>query len=747
MMIMRPLSWVVGVTRTETAPRLARGVVVVVIAALLSVHLLRAFGQISTHPTAGVTTAIACLGIFVVAARHLSANDRRRQVWRLAVLLVLAYVGVISCGASVGLLCVPVAALLLDRRWSLLALVLASAVGIEAARSGSARDTTDMALSVAVGGVMLYAVTMLALFANRVLSARLARTASAVTDERLRIAGELGAELDAGVAEIRAVAATGSSDAPDAVITTARRTLTETRAVAGELRSLSLAPEAASASALLEAAGIAVDLRLGHSEPLGPAGTVLAVVLREAVTAVVRLGDARRCEITTAEDGSRVTLLVSSDGVRAAATGADAFAELTERVGQAGGRLTAGLRADGRFAVEATVAATARADPPSDGPELRTALGLYAFLLASFCVRTLLFVPVALLAPAIACVIVLCALQVRFSIQDKTRYARPALLVSAAIAFIPLPWFGRNWIGAVGIVAGSVLIAAPLAIAIPLVGVALVISGVLGAAGPADAINALITCLVVYGVLRLVRLVREIDNANAELARAAVLAERLRAARDLHDLLGHGLTAILLKAELARRVSASDPARCRAELQDIERIAVRAQDELRTVSVASGELSFADELASAEAVLSGAGVAVEVDGVAPPLELESTLSVVLREAVTNVLRHSSARHVRIAVTVAGGITRLDVENDGVTGRVSDPGSGIGGLAIRLSEAGGRLSAGPDDGWYLVRAQIPSGDPAAPPAVSPEHRAGSLQVAATASPLPARSAPHRSGSAR
>ncbi len=196
------------------------------------------------------------------------------------------------------------------------------------------------------------------------------------------------------------------------------------------------------------------------------------------------------------------------------------------------------------------------------------------------------------------------------------------------------------------------------------------------------------------------------QRATAGLARAAAVTERLRAARDLHDLLGHGLAAVLLKAELARRLADSDAPRCRAELADIVRLAERGRAELGALADDGPRLSLSAELASAAAVLEAASIAVEVEDGPVPAAAGAVLSVVLREAVTNVLRHSRARHARIALAVADGSARLEVENDGVPDGVTAPGSGIGGLSVRLAEAGGTLAAGPDDGWYLLRAELP-----------------------------------------
>ncbi|QKW20394.1 two-component sensor histidine kinase [Kitasatospora sp. NA04385] len=692
-----------------------RRLAVAVAVALVLAHLLRGIGRIPQEPAAGAAVVAACLVLVGLQSRHTrdAPGPAERAGWAAPVELGVGFLAVGPLGASIGLLCLPAASLLLERRRLLPVLLVAGAVLVEAGRAAEVREAVDLLLTVALGGAMLYTVTALALLAGRARGARLELAASAVTDERLRIASALGRGLDAGMAGIGAAAERRDPAELDGLIGVARRTLTAVRAAAAELRSLSLAPEAASARALLGSAGIAADLRIGHREPLGPAGTVLATVLREAVTAVVRVGDARRCEVSTDERAGRVVLRVVSDGVPTAALGADLLDGLAERVRAVGGRLTAGLEPDGRFAVEASVAATP-APPAADPPELRTALGLYWFLLGVFCVKALMFVPGPRLVLGAGCAALFCAFQVRFSIRDATRHARAALLASAVLALLPLPWLGRNWIGAAGILAGSLLVALPLRAGAALAGAVLVAAGVIGGGavggGPAPVllttVSALVTCVVVYAVLRLVRLVRELQRAAAGLARAAVVTERLRAARDLHDLLGHGLAAILLKAELARRLADADPVRCRAELADIARLAERGRAELGAVADDGPRLSFTAELASAAAVLEAAGITVELEDGPVPDAAGAVLGVVLREAVTNVLRHSRARHARIAVSAGGGAVRLEVENDGVGADVTAPGSGIGGLTVRLAGAGGTLAAGPDDGWYLLRAEVP-----------------------------------------
>jgi signal transduction histidine kinase len=698
-----------GITGSDGAPRLARGLVFAVAAALVSVHFVKASGQVATDPAAGLTIIVACLAILGL--------ELRPATWpRVFAQLACGLVAAVPAGASVGMLAVPVGALFLQGLWPLVLPVLGTAAWVQAVRTDSVRDTVDSCVMILLGGMVLYAVTTLAALAARVHGTRLTLAAATVTTERLRIASGLDAELTSGLTRIRELAAKQDPDVLDRLLLDARATLAATRAAAADLRSLSLAPEAASARALLQAAGIGAEVVTGHAEPLGPAGTVLATVLREAVTAVVRVGDARHCQISTGEAGGQVTLRVVSDGVRSEALGADVLDGLAARVRASGGRLAAGLEADGRFAVEASVPATPSAAEPVDAPELRRAGVLYYVLLAAFCVRTLLYVPAALIAPALVVLAVLCALQVVYSVWDSKRHGEVALVLFAVLTFAPMHAFGKNWIAALGLLTGSLLVALPVRLAAPVVAAALGVGGALASADGTDAVlammNALVTCLVVYGMLRLARLVRELQQANDGLARAAVVGERLRAARDLHDLLGHGLAAILLKAELARRLRASDPERCLAEIRDVERLAAQGERELRALTGEGDprELSFGDEVASAAAVLGAAEVAVELEGdeLALSAGVGAVLGVVLREAVTNVLRHSAARNVRIAVSVRDAAVRLDVENDGVgAAEAGSPGSGIGGLTLRLAEHGGTLTAGPDDGWYLLRAELPA----------------------------------------
>lgn len=217
------------------------------------------------------------------------------------------------------------------------------------------------------------------------------------------------------------------------------------------------------------------------------------------------------------------------------------------------------------------------------------------------------------------------------------------------------------------------------------------------------------TALAVGGFSKLLRTARELLAAREELAQLAVTAERARFARDLHDILGHSLTVITVKAELARRLVARDPGRAETEMAEIERLGRAALQDMRATVAGYRQVSLPAELASARGVLEAAGIRADlpraVDAV--PGELHELFGWVVREGVTNVVRHSAAR----TCTVRAWATGIEVDDDGRP----EPGghrggSGLTGLAERVANAGGRLVAGPrPDHGFRLRVDVP--DPA------------------------------------
>ncbi|MBW8484885.1 sensor histidine kinase [Actinomadura parmotrematis] len=207
--------------------------------------------------------------------------------------------------------------------------------------------------------------------------------------------------------------------------------------------------------------------------------------------------------------------------------------------------------------------------------------------------------------------------------------------------------------------------------------------------------------------------VQELSEARAELARSAVGEERLRFARDLHDVLGHSLQAIALRAEVAERYLDRDPGRVRKELTEVQAMARDAVGDVREVVRGYRRTSLRTELDGMSAVLRAAGIACATPDVAGdlPAHVHEPLGWVAREAATNVLRHSAATRCEIMVRDAAGRIELEIVNDGAGRRGDEAGSGLAGLAERLAAVGGALAAGPaGGGTFRVVAAVPRGEP-------------------------------------
>ncbi|MEU8798534.1 histidine kinase [Spirillospora sp. NPDC048819] len=215
--------------------------------------------------------------------------------------------------------------------------------------------------------------------------------------------------------------------------------------------------------------------------------------------------------------------------------------------------------------------------------------------------------------------------------------------------------------------------------------------------------------LIVYGLVRMGELALRVREARAELARAAVARERLRFATDLHDLLGLGLSVLVLKSELALRLRERDPGRARVELSEGLAAARGALADMEAVVAGRGEISLAAEAESARAALSAAGIEMSgsVQPVALPAETDMLLATVLREGVTNVLRHSEADRCELVVEVVAQSVRLRLVNDGVPGRATAAsGTGLTNLARRVRELGGTLTAGKDLDGFRLEVAVP-----------------------------------------
>ena len=230
------------------------------------------------------------------------------------------------------------------------------------------------------------------------------------------------------------------------------------------------------------------------------------------------------------------------------------------------------------------------------------------------------------------------------------------------------------------------------------------------ALGPSHSIllSIVLAGLGMTAVRQLIALNAELHATRAELADLAVAGERERLARELHDLLGRTLSLIAVKAELASRLSAKGDRSADAELADVQRLARQAVRDVRE-AVAGGHAPSVDaELAAAEAALRSVGIKVSVDNTAASIDPahETTIAWALREAVTNVVKHSGARTCRIALDAADGSTTLDVDDDGRGPVGEGTGTGLDGLADRIHALGGILEVGPNDGCgFRLRVRL------------------------------------------
>jgi two-component system, NarL family, sensor histidine kinase DesK len=198
---------------------------------------------------------------------------------------------------------------------------------------------------------------------------------------------------------------------------------------------------------------------------------------------------------------------------------------------------------------------------------------------------------------------------------------------------------------------------------------------------------------------------------NRRIAHLATIAERERIARDVHDIAGQALTAIIVRSQLVQRLAPSDLGRATDEADEVERIARDALSSIRESVAGWHQASLLDEIAVARDALAAAGIGLETLGVfevdlAP--SIENVLALGLREAVTNVLRHANAGTVVIRIDSQDGGLSLTVTDDGV-GPTKGTGSGIQGMRERVSAAGGNLTFGPGvTGGTRVRIDMPFG---------------------------------------
>ncbi|MFP3991478.1 histidine kinase [Streptomyces sp. E11-3] len=330
-------------------------------------------------------------------------------------------------------------------------------------------------------------------------------------------------------------------------------------------------------------------------------------------------------------------------------------------------------------------------------------------------------------AVSIGCVAALVAMQVIHSSRQAPSWPlrrKAALLcLQAAITSVPTIAFGLMWGSMWGFLGGSVLLMLPRKPALICFALIFVNTVVLASITSDNGLYAIylvqssvLAALVIYGFTKLTVLMDELLASRTELAHMAVSQERLRFARDLHDLLGYSLSAITLKGELVRRLISSQPDEAQKETTSLLEVARQALGDVRLVSSGYRDMSLRDEGVSAESVLAAADVRAEVDidcGRLHPV-VDTVLATALREGVTNILRHSKVRSCTISAVVEGEESIvLRMVNDGAheqhenLSTRSVGGSGLDNLRKRFAAIGGHLTAGPlEDGLFQLEAWAP-----------------------------------------
>jgi len=249
------------------------------------------------------------------------------------------------------------------------------------------------------------------------------------------------------------------------------------------------------------------------------------------------------------------------------------------------------------------------------------------------------------------------------------------------------------------------------------------LAGLAGRVGGQAMVAALAFITVVgAAVIALVRAVDtegELRAARVEIGRLAAEAERLRIARDLHDLLGHNLSLIALKSELAGRLVGPAPDRAATEIRDVEHVARGTLQQVREALAGYRQPALADELRGAQEILTAASITYQLEAETQVMAnlsyaLESLLAWTVREGVTNVIRHGRARRCTIHVVRDAARVQIEVVDDGSSHESSllesdsptQPGSGLRGLAERATALGGTCRAGPVPGGFSLTVSAP-----------------------------------------
>ncbi|CAM4009138.1 sensor histidine kinase [Kibdelosporangium persicum] len=706
--------------------------------------------------------AVGVLLMAMMLSFHMLFFHQWRNYLLLGVQALLAYVPIIWFGqAWIGMPSFLAGRILLllpsVAGWlSFAGIVLLTALA-QAAVNDSMLDVIYTTVTTALFGLAIYGLTWLSKLVTRLHDAHSELANCAVTDERLRFARDLhdllGLSLSAislrGATALRLLARSPSlaKEELSGILDVARRALADVRVVAGGYHELSLEDECEAAESMLSSADMKTTVDLTGEPMPASVRTALARVLREGVTNVLRHSKGTRCEITVRKDGGDAVLKVVNDGATVEQQerineGSGGIQNLRHRVAELGGDLTAG-RLDGeKFELRARIPLLASPEDREAKPEWVAPRGGWRprqepprWLLTAVLCLTCLSAAIHVLYQAdttvdlwvnLGILLSLLALQLGYFSRPTRRLSSASgylmLGLMAVLASAPVVLCGADWVSLPGLLAGSTLLVLPPRFAWVAFGAVVAATG--WGRGYFDApelsvaftvIATVTNGLIVYGLTWLSRLVTDLEAARMELARRAVAGERLRFARDLHDLLGLSLSAITLKCELTRRLIAIDPVKARAELMTIQDLTRQALTDVRSVASGYQNVSLDAESQAVRSLLAAADVTVRMETRygALPAKVRTVLAALLREGVTNALRHSKVRRCEIVIRQDGETVTLQIVNDGAAAGTSGGddslgGSGIRNLAHRVRALGGELSARPiPGGRFRLRATLPT----------------------------------------
>jgi signal transduction histidine kinase len=618
-------------------------------------------------------------------------------------------------------------------------------------------------------GLIVYGLSRLLTLIAQLQAVRTHLADAAVTDVRLRFVRNvqdlldnrisalgLKAELASRLArtdDVRTDAECVKAELAD-IMTVSRQTLDEVRSVARGYRELPLDDEVNSALKVLSAADVDVTADVSLDDVSPQVRTAFAMIIREGATNVLRYKRASWCRISLRQDGPVIDLAITNDGRPATETPvlSEQLRDLGDRLAALGGELSARPGEDGTVVVQARVAAGPEpaggtqevvAPPQDEQPVVAQRLIRFVVIavIAGYVLTTETFVLHPWLdtvtAPyprigsgavllATVCLTVTGLIQAGFSRPHGWPYSAPllwlALLVQAVAVVLPAVLYRNPTIVEAGFLAACALLVfrrplagwSAFAVVAATIGLLQAIytdnNPILIQYGLAAVVNH---GLAVYAVAMLQSTVTRLREARTELADLAVAKERLRLARDLHDLLGYSLATMAVKAELAHRLIATRPERARHQIADVLTISRQALADVRSVSSGYRDMSLDEECASARSILDAAGIAAKIEIGHGELSgpVGTVLATVLREGLTNLLRHSKAEHCTIRTTQDSRRAAITVINDGVAANSADSlavgGNGLHNLGERVAGLSGELTATvQDDDTFRMHTWVP-----------------------------------------